>query len=188
MAPRARALLRDFAQEPCGESLPLRRASLVPAGKSGEFPRTLTNEADGRTTIVYPMGQSASHALVLRAILVHLPECLSAGRKERQSGAGAHAPLAAHATNSCAAAWELLAVRSRLACSAPAEPLRHPCAFRSILCAGEWLTPCGFSSGECHKDFLLTRAAGNTNLTRLVGPARKSHFTGWESASGGSLA
>lgn len=34
---------------------------------------------------------------------------------------------------------------------------------------GEWLTPCGFSSGDCHKDFLLTRAAGDTNLTRLVG-------------------
>lgn len=34
---------------------------------------------------------------------------------------------------------------------------------------GTWLTPCGFSSGGCHEDFMLSRVAGTVNLTELVG-------------------
>ncbi|GAB4816087.1 hypothetical protein N2152v2_003133 [Parachlorella kessleri] len=34
---------------------------------------------------------------------------------------------------------------------------------------GQWLTPCGFSSGDCMKDFMLKRATGSVNLTELVG-------------------
>ena len=33
---------------------------------------------------------------------------------------------------------------------------------------GQWLTPCGFSSGDCMKDFMLKRATGLVNLTELV--------------------
>ncbi|GAB4813725.1 hypothetical protein N2152v2_000771 [Parachlorella kessleri] len=34
---------------------------------------------------------------------------------------------------------------------------------------GQWLTPCGFASHDCMKNFMLMRATGSVNLTELVG-------------------